>query len=159
MMKFDWYIDLHPVKEKAKNYPKDRRKMSMWPTAWPTVDEMEDFLSPMTADTILQILHGQGYNYGYECKRHTTNEIPAYDSDLIRSDKTINTVGRQKRVCDIKVHEPRKRPIKVSVPIHPFRLLKYKELEPHEKVAVRTYARVMKVTRQTAQEIVLPFFR
>jgi hypothetical protein len=42
----------------------------------PTVDEVDDVMAPMIADTILQILRGQGIYYGWEIERDIDNYIP-----------------------------------------------------------------------------------
>jgi hypothetical protein len=41
---------------------------------WPTVDETRDVLAAMTADTVLQILRGQGISWGLG----TASEPPTY---------------------------------------------------------------------------------
>lgn len=81
MMKFNSYYDLHPKKDTLR--AEEQYKFSA--QAIPTVDEVDNTLSFMYADTVLQILRGQGLYFGYECERFCENEIPSikdkYNSD------------------------------------------------------------------------------
>jgi hypothetical protein len=42
----------------------------------PTVNEVDEVMAPMIADTILQILRGQGIYWGWEIDRDVDNALP-----------------------------------------------------------------------------------
>ena len=77
MLRFADYIDRFPEKDRNTTY--NARSI-------PTVDEVEEITAAMTADTVLQILKGQGIYYGYECEKYSDNEIRIIDTSKIVSD-------------------------------------------------------------------------
>jgi hypothetical protein len=72
MMKFSgkWDVGNVPIRRQSKNWDKHKR-----PQEWdiPTVDEMDEFNAPGAADTILQILRGQGIYWGYDVESFAEN--------------------------------------------------------------------------------------
>lgn len=80
MLRFRSRIDRYPTKEKPGKYGDtvDRRKLSLLATYHPTIDELEAVIAPMTADTVIQILRGDGIYRGWDAERHVDNRIPTY---------------------------------------------------------------------------------
>lgn len=74
MMKFDWWHDKRSAPDSMGEFNSAAGHVH---GAWliPTVDEVDEVLSPMYADTVLQILRGQGIYHGYDCERHCDNEV------------------------------------------------------------------------------------
>lgn len=72
---------------------KDKKgfKGDKWSSKIPTVDEFDDALSFFYADTVLQILRGQGIYWGYDVKREVNNEIPCIDT----YEKDLKKIARE----------------------------------------------------------------
>lgn len=77
MMKFRGEYDKRSTPDNMGRYKDDINNASTKCGAWliPTVDEVNEVMAPMYADTVLQILHGQGISYGYDVERYCDNEI------------------------------------------------------------------------------------
>jgi hypothetical protein len=88
MLKFRGEYDQHSAPDHRDGMNEKMAYLSAYMI--PTVDEVNEILAPMAADTVLQILHGQGYYYGYEIERDVDNEI----RDLSR---TLIVIERQER--------------------------------------------------------------
>jgi hypothetical protein len=54
------------------------------PAAWPTVPEVFEVLAPMAADTVLQILHGQGLAFGLGAAVEPAVYVPEYKLEARR---------------------------------------------------------------------------
>lgn len=142
MMKFNWAIDLNPIKESETIGKDDPSKFHLYATAVPTVDEIEDIISPMTADTVLQILRGQGIYWGWECERHVDNEIPTMkgkerskiNREVKKSNKWTSFLERQNK----------------------WRMIPWKTIPKEFQRLVRIYQANKKCSRKDAQEAMLP---
>jgi hypothetical protein len=130
MLKFKgvWEKSKYP-KRKHKLYGDARDVYHDWNI--PTVDEVDEVMSPMYADTVLQILRGQGIYWGYECHTHADNEIRDIKTDI--------------ESVDTRPHE-----IKASW----FRE-QYYELIKEERKAVRLIARFNNVPLHKAMDMYL----
>lgn len=110
MMRFNWPIDKKPVKERYKvvgkiNTPERLRKLSLLASFWPTVDELESVIAPMTADTVLQILRGDGIYRGWDCqeqydhdKKSLNRRVTHYEYERTYKNGVIVDLRSQERL-------------------------------------------------------------
>lgn len=134
-MKYNSWRDLHPEREKPEQiFPSN--KLHLDSRAWPTVDELEDIIAPMTADTVLQILHGQGIYWGWEVISHAENEI----RNISKLVKVPN--------CGYK---PRIKP-----EINPYRQIRWRDIPKMYQQCIRIIMYNKRCTRRQAQEQFLP---
>jgi hypothetical protein len=106
MMRFRGRIEQRPAREKSFAY--SQRQLSLLATNWPTVDELEAVTAPMTADTILQILRGDGIFRGWDCtnpdefsrtqlKRRAAALDYAKESDIVDTRSRVDAKKKELR--------------------------------------------------------------
>lgn len=117
----------------------------------PTVDEVNEVISPMTADTVLQILHGQAYYYGYDCERHCDNEIPNNTPPDVLEKELQGRFGIKER------QRPEQRNAKIIADmLAEAERNRWQVINPYYRKAILLLARVRHITRAEAQKILLP---
>lgn len=124
----------------------------------PTVDEVYETIAPMTADTVLQILHGQGIYWGYEIKHDFDNEIREIKDNGIRayseySRETSRQRARKYRLehkaqieANKKARIEAKQEAKRERKLRDWLTSYYRELHIAERKAVRFIAQCNKCT-------------
>lgn len=100
----------------------------------PTVDEVYETIAPMTADTVLQILHGQGIYWG-----------PRYNSELDQSGARLPVYNEKKhgKAGKLRIDTRSKIPTRIvskeTKEQKKCRLV-YKNMKDHERQAIRIIA-------------------
>jgi hypothetical protein len=117
--------------EKTRHYSRRKMKFVARDSAYndfniPTVDEVDEVMAPMYADTVLQILHGQGIYWGWEIKREVDND------SIRKSDLNPVAVVKQTRRANLIFH--------------------YNGLDKAERKVIRMTARLTKITLHKAIE-------
>lgn len=140
MMKYNWPIDLYPQREREEPFDLSPHKASLMAYQWPTVDELENIIAPMTADTVLQILRGQGIYWGWEIDHHVENDIPKVKG---ANHKKIENLRDPSKLISFP-------------PENPYRLIPWKQIPKIYQKCIRIIMFNKRCTRRQAQEQFLP---